>query len=192
MDGQDIAVFVKKHPLGVVCAGIALLLFGATYVRSGSVGDLELRLEEVTREGEKLKNNLKYAARLEEHLLVVQRAVREIDERAINPGSLATNLQYFYRLDAELDNLRLIDLRQGTPEVSRTPTQYLAVPYTISVEGTYRGVLEFVRRLETGSRYVKFLSSNLAPSRTAEAEVGGESTDPLLVLSLNLHLLGRS
>ena len=172
---------------------LALVLGVAGYVRADSMEELETELDEQVRQGERLQNNLRYAARLDEHLDTVNRAVESIHARAINPSALATNLQYFYRLESEL-GLKLIDLRQGTPERGKQATEFLAVPYTVAVEGTYRQLLQFIRRLETGSHYVKFLSSNLAPSRAIDPASSGsaaDSTDPVLVLSLNLQLLGR-
>lgn len=182
--------FVKKHPIGVGCVVLAILLTVASSMRADSMGELETKVDELTREGERLQNNLRYGAKLDEHLATVKRATGLVRDRAINPGSLATNLQYFYRLESDL-GLKLIDLRQGTPEKSKTKSEYVAVPYTVAVEGTYRQLIAFVRELESGSHYVRFLSSNLSPSRAADT-VSGDPTNPTIVLSLNLQILGRS
>ena len=189
MDAKDILTFVKKHPVGVGCVILAVVLSFGGYLRSSRMGELETELDDRVREGDRLKNNLRYASKLDEHLAAVNRAVDRVNKGAINPSALATNLQFFYRLESEL-GLKLVDLRQGTPERSKQATEYNAVPYTVAVEGTYRQLLLFVQRLETGSHYVKFLSSNLAPSRAATT---GEAdpTDPILILTLNLQLLGR-
>ena len=189
MDAQDIVTFIKKHPVGVGCVVLAVVLSIGGYVRSGRMGELESELDDRVREGDRLKNNLRYASKLDEHLDTVNRAVERINKSAITPSALATNLQFFYRLESEL-GLKLVDLRQGTPERSKQSTEYIEVPYTLAVEGTYRQLLLLIRRLETGSHYVKFLSSNLAPSRAATT---GEAdpTRPILLLTLNLQLLRR-
>ena len=189
MDAQSILNFVKKNPVGVGCVVLAVVLSIGGYVRSGRMAVLETELDDRVREGDRLKNNLRYASKLDEHLDTVNRAVERINKGAITPSALATNLQFFYRLESEL-GLKLVDLRQGTPERSKQSTEYIAVPYTLAVEGTYRQLLLLIQRLETGSHYVKFLSTNLSPSRAATA---GEAdpTDPILVLSLNLQILGR-
>ena len=193
MDGSAILNFIKKHPVGVGSIVLAIVLGVAGYFRSSSMGDLESELDERSRQGERLQNNLRYASKLDEHLATVNDAVETINERAINPAALATNLQFFYRLESELE-LKLVDLRQGVPERGNANSEYVGVPYTVAVEGTYRQLLRFIQRLETGSHYVKFLSSNLAPSRGggANSENGeADPTDPVLVLSLNLQILGR-
>ncbi|WP_221030633.1 hypothetical protein [Actomonas aquatica] len=190
MNGSAIITFIKKHPVGVGCMLLAIVLFIGRSVRAGSMDNLDAELHEKTRQGERFKNNLRYASKLDEHLATVNRAVGIIDERAINPASLATNLQFFYRLESEL-GLTLIDLRQGSPERGKQNGSYIGVPYTVAVEGTYRQLMQLLQRLENGSHYVRFLSSNLAPSRS-QAEQGSDPTDPVLVLSLNLELLGRT
>ncbi len=191
MDGSSILNFVKKHPVGVGSIALAVVLGVVGYFRSSRMGELETELDDRSRQGERLQNNLRYASRLDEHLTTLNYAVETINERAINPAALATNLQFFYRLESEL-GLKLVDLRQGVPERGRDNTEYIGVPYTVAVEGTYRQLLQFIQRLETGAHYVKFLSSNLAPSRGVGAN-GGEAdpTDPVLVLSLNLQILGH-
>lgn len=189
MDGTTILNFIKKNPIGVGSVALALLLGIGGYVRSGRMAELETELDDRTREGERFQNNLRYASRLDDHLAAVNHAVEVVEDRAINPAALATNLQFFYRLESEF-GLKLVDLRQGTPERGKQPGAYVAVPYTVAVEGTYRQLLQLVQRLETGSHYVKFISSNLTPSRGGEGG-GGDPYDPLLVMSLNLQLLGQ-
>jgi Tfp pilus assembly protein PilO len=186
---QDLVSFLKKHPVGLVCTILALILGGVGNYRSSGIGDLEMQLEEASRKGERLKNNLRYANRLDEQMAALTRASERISERTINPGALATNLQYFYRLESEY-KLKLLDLRQGTPDARKTQSAYLAVPYAVTVEGTYRQLIEFLRQLETGAHYIRFLAINVAPSRNAEP-ASALVTDPVIVLSLNLELLGR-
>ncbi|MCF3649980.1 hypothetical protein [Synoicihabitans lomoniglobus] len=174
--------------MGVGCGVLAVLLTIGSYVRAGNITELEATLEERTRLSERYKNNLRYANRLQADAAKVKEATDAISRRAIDPSALATNLQFFYRLESELD-LRLIDLRQGIADRPKKATIYSAVPYTVAVEGTYIQLMDFVRRLETGGHYVRFQTSNFNPSREAGGALTG--TDPKIVLSLNLQLLGR-
>jgi Tfp pilus assembly protein PilO len=183
-------IFVKKHPIGMGCAVLALLLAVMTFVRAGSLTEYEALLVERTDQSDRLKNNLRYSAQMDEHLAIMQQAVEEIESKAINPGALATNLQFFYRLEEEL-GLTLQELRQGIVVESKEPREYLAVPYTVSVQGTYLQLLDLLQRLEQGERVVQFTTANISPSRGIEAQ-RADPTNPLLVLTLDLVLLGQS
>ena len=185
MDLQTLVAFLKKHPIGVGCAVLALAFY-----RGGDLTALETLLEERTSEGDRLKNNLRYSADLEEHLATMNQAVATIEAKAINPGALATNLQFFYRLEQDLE-LTIIDIRQGVLENEPQTGEYLSVPYIVSVQGTYLQLLDFLQKLEQGERLVQFVSANFSPGRGPAAQ-RADPYDPLMVLTLDLVLLGRS
>ncbi len=190
MNLQGLLSFIKKHPLGVGCAAVAVILGVLTVVRGGSVSELETQLLERTDQGDRLKNNLRYSAQLDEHAATMAEAVRTIESKAINPGALATNLQFFYRLEQEF-GLTLVDIRQGVVAESKEPREYLSVPYVVAVQGTYLQLLDFLQRLEQGDRIVQFATANFSPARGAAAQ-SVDPTDPLIVLTLDLFLLGKS
>lgn len=180
---------LKKHPLGFSAFGLAILLFIGISVRSGSKDDLILKLEEVTAQGQRLKNNLKYSADLDDQLTAINAATMEISDRAISPAALATNLQYFYRLESDL-GVEYTDLRQGLPTKAAAGKSYIAVPYTVSVQGTYSQLLDFIRNLEEGTHFIRFKTTNLAPGRNV-GETGRDPTNPILALNLSIEILGR-
>ncbi|MDB4474468.1 hypothetical protein N9023_05620 [Opitutaceae bacterium] len=190
MNTQALITFIKKHPVGVGCAVLAVVMAALTFVRGGSVTELQELADERSTAGARLQNNLRYSAELDEHLAIVQEAVEKIESKVINPGALATNQQFFYRLEEEL-GLTLIDLRQSPVENSTTPTEYAAVPYIVSVRGTYFQIVNFLQRLEQGDRVIKFKSTNFSPGR-GTASQGADPYDPPIVLTLDLELLGRS
>ncbi len=190
MDLSAIIAFVRKHPIGVGCGVLAFVLLVLTFTRRGSVATLESELVELQDRSSRLKNNLRYSADLEDHLATLNQAVEVLESKSINPGALATNLQFFYRLEQEL-GLTLVDIRQGIVAESREPREYLTVPYTISVEGTYMQILSLLQNLEEGGRIVQFVSANISPARGLESQ-RADPTDPLLVVTLDLALLGRS
>ncbi len=93
----------------------------------------------------------------------------EIESKVINPGALATNLQFFYRLEQAL-GLTIVDLQQEVVEKPKQPLEYLPVPYSISVQGTYTQRVDFMQNLEQGDRVVRYLSSNFSPARGLAAQ----------------------
>ena len=190
MNPQVLIVFVKKHPIGVGCAVLALVLGALTIIRGASVSEIETVLQERSDQGDRLKNNLRYSAQLDEQLAIMEQAVRTVESKAINPGALATNLQFFYRLEQEM-GLTLVDLRQGVVLESKEPKEYLGVPYVVSVQGTYLQLLNLLQRLEQGDRIVQFVTANFSPARGLTAQ-RSDPTNPLLVLTLDLIILGKS
>jgi len=188
-DTNLIVLTLKKHPLGFSAFGLVVLMLIGIYVRSGSKEDLTLELEEVTAQGQRLKNNLRYSIDLGDQLAAINAATMEITDRAISPAALATNLQYFYRLESDL-GVEYTDLRQGVPPVAAAGATYLFVSYSVSVQGTYSQLLDFIRRLESGSLFVRFKTINLTPGRNV-GESAEDATNPVLVLSLSIEILGK-
>jgi hypothetical protein len=186
---STIVFIFKKHPLGFSAFGLALLLFIGTSVRSGSKEDFLLQVEEVTAKGQKLKNNLKYAAELDQQLTAISGASIEVTDRAIITAALATNLQYFYRIESDL-GIEYTDLRQGVPPAPVGGASFLSVPYNVSVQGTYTQLLEFIRRLETGVHFVRFKSTSLSPGRNV-GESTPDPTNPVLALAISIDILGK-
>jgi Tfp pilus assembly protein PilO len=188
-DASLIIYAVKKHPLGFAALGVAIALAIGNTVRSGSKDELLVQIEEFSSQSSRLKNNLKYSAGLNEQLASVSGAAMEIVNRAINPASLATNLQYFYRLESDL-GLEFSDLRQGVSPSTKAGASFTSVPYSLAVEGSYSQLIDFLRRLENGSLLVRIVSTNFSPSRS-DATGGLDPSEPMLSLNLNLEALGK-
>lgn len=180
LTGQDLVALLKKHPVGFGCGLIALALAVGTYYRYEEVPAAEALLEQRTGEGERLKTNIKHSLLLKEQYDALAAANREVGVRAVRLGALATNLQYFYRIEAET-GAKLVDLRQLAPAPVKGPApKYLRIPYSLSVQGDYAKVLTFLRRLETGTHFCRINSATFAPV------TNGEPNDVTLVLSIEL------
>lgn len=183
LTGQDLVALFKKHPIGIGCGLAAFVLAGASYYRMDLIPAAETLLEQRADEGEKLKNNIKNSVLLKEQHDALVAANREIGSRAIRLGALTTNLQYFYRIEAETET-KLIDVRQLAPAPVKGPQpKYLRVPYSLSVQGNYSNVINFLRKLETGSHFCRVTSATIAPIPTGEP---GSVT-----LTLSLQILGQ-
>jgi hypothetical protein len=187
---QTLITFFKKHPIGVGCALLAVVLGVLTFLRSGHLTEVKALLEERSTLGGRLKNNLRYSADLDAHLAVVTEAIAEVETKVINPGALATNQQFFYRLEEEL-GITIVDLRQEVVRKSTQPKEFITVPYILSVQGTYVQLIELLQRLEEGDRLIRFVDANFSLARGAEAQ-GADPYNPLILLTLDLELLGRS
>jgi hypothetical protein len=157
-----------------------LLSAVGVYFVNGQIEDATRLLEQKSTEGARLAANVKNAAQLPEQLEVLTSAGKKIQSRLIRGSQLATNLQYFYRLETD-SGVELIDLRQTS---SGQPTKATAgVGFAIAVKGDYVTLLGCLRRLENGPHYCRVMSASIngaAPDRAAP-----------LTLSLSLELLGQ-
>lgn len=183
LTGQDLVALFKKHPIGISCGLAAFVFAGASYYRMDLIPAAEALLEQRTSEGEKLKNNLKNSVLLKEQHDALVAANREIASRAIRMGALTTNLQYFYRIEAETET-KLIDVRQLAPAPVKGPApKYLRIPYSLSVQGDYAKIISFLRKLETGSHFCRVTSATINPVPSGSP---GSVT-----LTLSLEVLGQ-
>jgi hypothetical protein len=176
--GKSFVATFKKHPVGFGCGLLCLLLIVGIYHRRSAIPEREAVLEERVSEGNRLSQNLRHSAQLKEQHDALVAANAEIDGRAVRLASLATNLEYFYRLETDT-GIKLLDLRQMTPATARggPATKHLRVPFAVSVQGEYAKVMNFLRRLENGPHFCRINSATL----NGAAEV---------TLTLSLELLG--
>lgn len=186
MNTQDLIAFVRKNPVSVGCGVLAVLLGAAIYFRGSSLPGLQAQLAEKSAEGERLATNIKNAQQLSEQFAAVSAALAEIEPRIVRPGELARNLGYFYKLQAdtgiELDDLRQLPSGAGKPKGKGV---YAGVAFAVGVKGEYPAVLEFLRRLESGTYFCRILSLSFAPA-SGSLERGGP-----VHLTLSIELLGQ-
>lgn len=193
IETKDIVQALRKHPIGFAAGLLAVALAAVGYFRSDGVTALEAQLEERSSVGTRQQGNLTNAVRLEEHLATLTKANEEIASRAIDSRELASNLQYFYELEAAL-GIKLIELRQGAPSAKAKGAAYLAVPYTVALEAPFERVVQFLQALENGSRYARFVSVTLQPRAVdaPDSNRPASTAAPLISLSLTVELLGTS
>lgn len=187
MTDKELIALLKKNPISVGCALVSIGLGVGLYLRSDGIPEAEARLEQVSAEGQRLAANIKNAAQLHEQLAAFAAAGTEIEPRIVHQNQLAKNLQYFYKLEADTGT-KLADLHQSTApaNASKGPkATYAGIAYSVSVEGDYPSLLDFLRRLESGTHYCRVLTCTVSLS-------GGEldRTSPLRLV-VNLELLGQ-
>ena len=111
---------------------------------------------------------------------MIKQSTKLLEGRLIKASQLATNLQYFYRLESDT-GLKLTDVRQN--QVGRTGTSlYIGIPYSVTFQGNFKQVLEFLQRIESGKYFSKF--SSISFNKTTGATGG------MLNVSMNIELLG--
>jgi len=180
MTREEFIAFIRKNPIGVACGAVSLALAGGIYFRSSSIPEAQDELEKKSAEADRYAANIKNSAQLKEQLDALVAANREVETRLIKGSQLALNYQIFYQLFAET-GVKQIDLRPGAvPKPGKGA--YLAIPFSVSVQGDEAQLLKFLRTLEGGAHYCRVLSANLNVNTAARSSP--------LTLALNLELLG--
>jgi hypothetical protein len=165
MTGQKLLELIRKNLLCVICVAISLVLGGVIYLRSGLVSEAEATLADRSSEGERLQANVENSEKLKEQYAALVAANQTIQYRLIRQGELAENLQHFYKLEADT-SVKIADLRQtGIPPKKKGEgsTNFVPIGFSVSVQGDYPAVIDFLRRVESGSPYCRILTATLSP-----------------------------
>lgn len=186
MSSADLIALIKKQPIGFGCAAVSVCLALLLYFRSGKVAESQATFDAKSAEAALILSNVRNSANLAEQVAEIQTLTKELDGRLVRAGQLAINQQYFYKLEAE-NEVKLLDVRQGTLPKA-TKSLYTGVPYSVSVQGSYKQVLDFLQRLENGSHFCRF--NSVVFSKVAASGDDAVQGPTNMSLTLNLELLG--
>ncbi len=186
MNSTALKELIKKHLVAAIFVGVSLLLAGAAIYRSSELPIRREMLEQRTSEGRRLQANITNASLLKENVEELAELNKQAAQRLVNPNQLGENLQFFYRVETAA-GVKIIDLRQtyipqGTKAVK---SSFVSVPYTVSVQGDFRSVMNFVRKIEKSMRF-----SRIAAGSLGQAPSDGRNTQEVVTMTLNLELLG--
>lgn len=186
MNAAALSELLKKYLIASIFVGISILLIAVAFFRSSEVPEREKILEEKTAEGRRLQANITNSALLREHVTALSEINKEVSQRLVNPNQLGENLQFFYRIEAA-SGAKLVDVRQifNAASAKGVKGSVVPIPYTVSIQGNFRTVLNFVRRIEKSNRISRILSASLGQGSNNEREIQ-ESVS----MNLNLELLG--
>lgn len=187
ISNEQVVAILKKNPVVSAAVIICIGLAAAHYLRSDLIATTATRLDEQTKEGQRLAANIKNSAQLPEQLARVSAATKEAESRLVRVDSLANNLQYFYKLEADT-GVKLIDLRQTTDPGRTAKAGRVPVSFALTLHGEYPQVLDFLRRVESGSHYCRVRAANVIPFEAGAGSSGMRSD--AAKLTLNLELLG--
>ena len=185
MNTQSISEFFKKQSVLCFAALLSLVIVGGTYYRYTGQADLEALLETKKTEGQRIENNITAGKTLNEQSAALVASNAQTESRLVNSADLATNLGYFYKMEADA-GVKLLDLRQGSPTKNATKGTYMPVGYTVAVQGDYKKVITFLKKVETGEHFCHILSASFSTRAGEAAETS------IITLSLSLELLGKS
>jgi len=185
MTSADLTAILKKHPLGVACALVAIACGVVIYMRAGDIPASQAENEARSAEAAKMATNIRNSANLAEQVTEIQAMRKDFESRLMKAGQLAVNLQYFYKLETETE-VKLVDVRQGALGRSKSQSPYTGVPFSVTVEGTYAQVVNFLGRVQNGRHFCRVTSA--AFTKASGSNVPGAAD---MTLSLNLEILGQ-
>lgn len=174
LETKDLVDGLKRRPLLSVCGALVVALALTIYLRSGRPAELQARLDEREKEFSRLNNNVKFSAQLDSQLTALREANAAIAAGALRADELASNQRLFLRLEAE-SGVKLIDLRQlplpapvkGAPPAT---TIYAAIPFSVTIQGDYPQLMDFLKRLEQGPTLSRVNSATIAqPTEGAQS-----------------------
>ena len=202
ISNEELLAGVKKNPLLVACAVVALLIGVGMYLRGGLIDEIGAELEEKSRKGQRMTNNLNFSVRLDEQLAQLTASREKMESRLVDAGQLAENLRYFYALESSTDT-KLTDLRQLTDSTALAEAKkkagkmvYQPIGYAVSLTGNYQQVISFLQKLEAGKHFSRISTASMLPSsggggRYAGAEPKSNLRPETLTLTVSLELLGQ-
>jgi hypothetical protein len=182
MTNEEAMVMLKKNPISFGCGALAFLLSVGIYLRSEALPDAEADLTQKSAAAERIASNLKYSAQLKEQFDALVAANAAVDARIVRASQLGANTQYFYKLESDT-GVKILDLRQTTASVTKPAKgTYAPVGFSVTVQGTFAQVVEFLRQVENGAHYSRVL--------TASCSTNAGNRNAPLTLALSLDLLG--
>lgn len=185
MTGADLIALLKKHPIGAACGLVCVICGVLLYVRSDKVSEAQQLLAQKTQEDQKILANVRNATGLPQHLEAMQAAAKQMDSRLVSAGQLALNQQFFYRLESET-GVKLVDVRQNAlpARAGAAKPTYVAVPFNISIQGSFKQVMDFIERLEKGQHFARFTTVNFTKAG------GASDASDAMTVALAVELLG--
>lgn len=186
--------FLKRHAFAAICGFITIALTVTFVIRMDLLAQTRADAERVQGEAENIKRNLRNATGLRDDLAVLNELLATVDSRLIRTDDLASNLQYFYRLESET-GAKILLLRQMTTPNSGAPAiapsdkkpSFRSISYSVIVEGAFPQVMAFLTALERGVHF------NRTPVFTAQR---GATDSPegirsgTVVVNLSIELMG--
>lgn len=191
MTGADLVALIKKQPVGVACGLVSLVCVALYFLRDSAIEEYTIAGEQRAAEAAKILANVRNSSGLQEQVTEMQAATKEMSTRLLRENQRALNLQYFYRLEAET-GARLVDVRQGSIPSARgaAAATFVGIPFVVSVEGSFKQTMDFLKKIESSPSFTKFNSINFA--RVSTGDGAGRSAGPSSIsMTMNIDLLGQ-
>ena len=86
MSGSDVIVYVKKHPVVVICAAIVLTCLGLLYFRWDNIDETKAAYDVKFKQDQLILANVRNATGLPQQIETLQRATKNLESRLVHGG----------------------------------------------------------------------------------------------------------
>ncbi len=176
---QTLLAVARRNLVAAVSILLLLVLGVADVILWRRWDNLAVESERTRQEGEKMLLSLSSHPRIEAQSAEAARALAYIDANLATESDLAGNLDYFYQIE-KTTRVKLTNLSQLSSQPPANETDFLAIPFSLRLTGSYPQILSYLHALETGSRLVRLKTYRFNQS-------GSEA----LSADLTIEMLGR-
>jgi hypothetical protein len=175
---------LRSNPVGFALGGLVLLLAAVSFWRSDALDAAESQLTAKQAQANRLGRNVKQAAQLPEQATALAAARQTVEARILRGTEIGPHAEFFYRLERAA-GVKLTELRpQPVPPAPKgAAPRVIAVPFSLSLQGSWPQVLGFLELLEADDRYVRVQTMSMVANPSNRQED--------LSASVSLELLGR-
>lgn len=176
---QALLAAARRNLVAAVSIVLLVVLGIADVFLWGRWGNLAVESERTRQEGEKMLLSLSSHPRIEAQSAEAAKALAYIDANLAAESDLAGNLDYFYQIE-KTTRVKLTNLSQLSSQPPANETDFLAIPFSLRLSGSYAQILGYLHALETGPRLVRLKTYRFSQS-------GAEA----LTADLTIEMLGR-
>jgi len=187
MNAQQLLAKIKAYPLALSLLGVAIVLAGWAYYRSGSLDDLRGEYDTVTVQNDQTATNVKDGINFKEQVDQLTAALTQFKPGLINPSAIIPNQQYFYDYE-QSTGVQVLDPIEGQTVVSKEPAEPSVTSFKLSASGSWENIMTFLNALQTGPHFMRV--SQFTLERFPQDRNAAPTSQPVRV-SLSLDVLGQ-
>jgi hypothetical protein len=173
---------IRRYPVLSVAVLICIPLAAISFYRADAITEQQAELDKVQALSTRFRSNISNSIQLQQQVDFLEQAKAAIAKRAFSGESLPLNLQYFYKLEADVGvkYLNLSPASRPAAAAAKPPagTTYIPLNYTVSVQGSFQQIITYLRCLEQGAYFSRINSASVLNSGSS------------ITLNLDLDLLG--
>ncbi len=188
MKKEMISAILRQNRTAFALGALAFVFLVLLIVRIPKTGELERDLESERMALRRMQQNIAQGADLHAQLDLLNEQVAQIDDRLMERREVAVNYDYFYRME-EAAGVRIQNIQQQAQAAGASVTLprielYDVIGYSVTAQGGFEDIVDFIQKLETGRHFVRIQSLNLGSA--GQAAPGGH-----LNAQIELNVLGR-
>ncbi len=157
---EPVLKILKRYPVAVALALVAVVVFGYYSMRGGSFDSVQIERDELAGELRKMEATIRNLQGATEQGAIVQEIVDSFGSRLIVPSDRAINLDFFYQMEqdfaVEIDPVQesARPRKRGGKNNPWSLTNHGEVRFSLAVRGSLREVLRFVDSLPHRGKFI--------------------------------------